>query len=262
MENANSTTKPIRVLIVDDEEEARNLLERLMYRLPDVEVIGKASSADEALDMVINCLPDLVFLDVQMPEKNGFQLVDYFKKYLLNTRVVFVTAHAEFAINAMKISAFDYLLKPVLISQLTDTILRFKAERRLVESDRKPSFLSEKSSRPCKIKFNTRTGYILVSPEEIMYCEADVNYTTIYLGKDNREIVTINLGRMEEILAPYSFYRISRSILINPAYLSKADRQKKKCLLVKADERVFLDIPPNHIRELEKLLDSSNEPLS
>jgi two-component system, LytTR family, response regulator len=259
MENQNSKAKGIRVLIVDDEEEARNLLERLLYRIPDIEVIGKAASTDEALDMAINCLPDLVFLDVQMPEKNGFHLVDYFKKYLLNTRVVFVTAHAEFAIDAMKVSAFDYLLKPVLMNQLLETVLRFKAERLQVFNLNKTVQTSEKINHPCKIKFNTRTGYILLSPAEIMYCEADVNYTNIYLGKDNREIVTVNLGRMEEILAPYSFYRISRSVLINQAYLSKADRQKKKCLLVKANERVQLDIPPNHIRELEKLLDSSKD---
>jgi two-component system, LytTR family, response regulator len=262
MENDHSPAKLIRALIVDDEEEARNLLERLLHRLPDVEVVGKAASADEALHMVINCLPDLVFLDVQMPEKNGFQLVDYFKKYLLTTRVIFVTAHAEFAINAMKVSAFDYLLKPVLMSQLTETILRFKAERLQAFNERKTDRQPEKNNRPCKIKFNTRTGYILVSPSEIMYCEADVNYTSIYFGKDNKEIVTINLGRMEEILAPYSFYRISRSVLINHLYLSKADRQKKKCLLVKSDERITLDIPPNHIRELEKLLDSEEDSLS
>lgn len=257
MDNENNNLKTIRALIVDDEEEARNLLERLLQRIPGITVIGKAASADEALESVINCLPDLVFLDVNMPEKNGFQLVDYFKKYLLNTTVVFVTAHAEFAIDAMKVSAFDYLLKPVLMSQLTDTILRFKAEKLLILNAHNAERLSEKTSHFCKIKFNTRTGYILVSPADIMYCEAEVNYTNIYFGKDNREIVTVNLGRMEEILAPYSFYRISRSVLINQLYLSKADRQKKKCLLVKDNERVQLDIPPNHIRELEKLLDSS-----
>lgn len=261
MEKDKIPSRLIHVLIVDDEEEARNLLERLLLRIPDVEVIGKASSADEAFNMVINCLPDLVFLDVQMPEKNGFQLVDYLKKYMLNTTVVFVTAHAEFAINALKASVFDYLLKPVLMSQLTETILRFKAERLLVMNGKNTERLKDKSDKPCKIKFNTRTGYILVSPSEIMYCEADVNYTTLYFGKENREIITVNLGRVEEILVPYSFYRISRSILINQVYLSKADRQKKKCMLVKSDERVFLDIPPNHIRELEKLLDGSEDSL-
>jgi len=152
----NSSARIIKALIVDDEEEARNLLERLLYRIPGIEVIGKASSADNALEMVINCLPDLVFLDVQMPEKNGFELVDYFKKYLLNTRVIFVTAHAEFAINALKVSAFDYLLKPVLINQLTETIQRYKVERMHESKDRKVDMLLELANKPCKLKFNTR----------------------------------------------------------------------------------------------------------
>lgn len=255
MQDNDLNPRSIKVLIVDDEEEARNLLERLLSRIPDICVSGKAASADEALEMMICTSPDLVFLDIHMPEKNGFQLVDYFKKLMLSTKVVFVTAHAEFAINAMKVAAFDYLLKPVLMEQLTETILRFKAERLQTANERKGERLIQRESRPCKIKFNTRTGYILVSPEEVLFCEADVNYTHIYLGKDNKETITVNLGRVEEIFAPYSFYRISRSILINRQYLSKADRQKKQCLLVKDGERVTLEIPPNHIRELERLLD-------
>jgi len=259
MEKDKFHNRPIHALIVDDEEEARNLLERLLNRISGIEVTGKASSADEALDMIIRCVPDIVFLDVQMPEKSGFQMVDYLKKYMLNTKVVFVTAHAEFAINAMKVSAFDYLLKPVMMEQLNETILRFKAERRHAENERITDQSHYSAGKPCKIKFNTRTGYILISPPEVMYCEADVNYTNIYFGKGNREIVTVNLGRVEEILAPYSFYRISRSVLINQQYLSKADRQKKQCLLVKDGERITLDIPPNQIRELEKLLDGGLE---
>jgi DNA-binding LytR/AlgR family response regulator len=258
METTTTRSKAIRVLIVDDEEEARNLLERLILRIPDLEVIGKAASADEALEMAIDALPDLVFLDINMPEKDGFQLVDYFKKYMVSTRVVFVTAHAQFAINAVKVSAFDYLLKPVLMDQLKETILRYKAEKHHSDNDVKIEQMIAKSGHPSKIKFNTRTGYILVSPLDILYCEADVNYTNIYFGSENHEIVTVNLGRVEEILAPYFFYRISRSILINRLYLTKADRQKKKCLLVKAEEKIILDIPPNRIRELEKMLEAED----
>jgi two-component system, LytTR family, response regulator len=259
MEKDRMFTQPIRALIVDDEEGARDIMEHLLLRIPDIEVIGKASSTDEALDMVICCKPDLVFLDVQMPEKNGFQLVDYLHKYLLNTHVIFVTAHAEFAINALKVSAFDYLLKPVLISELQETILRFKATRQKTKSVSNLVSSPEKPVHHCKMKFNTRTGYILVDPQEIMYCEADVNYTTLYFGKDNREVVTVNLGKIEELLFPHSFYRISRSILVNQRYLSKADRQKKQCVLEKGDELIVLEISPNHIRELEKYLDNQSQ---
>jgi len=257
MTTSNSNDIITKVLIVDDEERAQVLLERLLNRIPDIEVCGKASSVDEALEIIANNEPNLIFLDVQMPEKNGFQLVDYFKKFSMNIKVIFVTAHAEFAIDALKVSAFDYLLKPVMMDQLRETMLRYKAEKRLISQQKKVDKLLEIIDKPGKIKFNTRTGYILVTPGEIMYCEADVNYTNIYFGRENKEIVTINLGRIEGLLTPYSFYRISRSILINTSFLKKADRQKKKCLLVKADEKVLLDIPPNHIRELEKLIDNS-----
>jgi DNA-binding LytR/AlgR family response regulator len=255
MTSDNQAQRTIRALIVDDEEGARDMMEHLLKRIPDVELAGKAASADEAVEMVIRCSPDLVFLDVQMPEKNGFQVVDYLQKYHINTHVVFVTAYAEFAINAMKVAAFDYLLKPVIMSELQDTILRYRATRYKEDSLSNHEPLPVQTSRLCKLKFNTRTGYILVTPSEIMYCEADVNYTTLYFAKDKRELITINLGKIEEILVHHSFYRISRSILINQQYLTKADRLKKQCILEKADERIVLDISPAHIREFEKYLD-------
>jgi two-component system, LytTR family, response regulator len=256
VQNEIPVARPIRALIVDDEEGAREIMARLLVRCPGVEVAGKAASADEALEMVISCRPDLVFLDVQMPEKDGFQLVEYLQKYMINTTVIFVTAHAEFAINAMKISAFDYLLKPVMMQELQETILRFRALKQNPVSSALAGASPERPSAHCKIKFNTRSGYILVSPVDIMYCEADVNYTTLYLGKNRREVITLNLGKIEEILSPHSFYRISRSILINRQYLSKADRQKKQCILEKGEEHIILEISPNHIRDLEKFLDS------
>lgn len=256
MDKDRISGRTIRALIVDDEQGAREIMEHLLNRIPDVDVVGKASSADEAMEMVVNHNPDLVFLDVQMPEKNGFQLVDYLQKYLPDIRVIFVTAHAEFAINAMKVAAFDYLLKPVLMTELNETILRFKATRmKAAAVAGNDLHAGTQNPHPARIKFNTRTGYILISPEEIMYCEADVNYTTLHFGRDNREVITLNLGKVEELLSYYSFYRISRSILINQIFLSKADRQKKHCVLVKDNEKVCLEISPNHIRELEKYLD-------
>lgn len=255
MEKDKIASRPIRALIVDDEEGARDIMEHLLHRIPDIEVVGKASSADEAIEMVLACSPDLVFLDVQMPEKNGFQMLDYLQKYLVSTHVIFVTAHAEFAINAMKVAAFDYLLKPVIMAELQESVLRYRATKFKEASMAGQDISPVKNGRQCKLKFNTRTGYILVAPQEIMYCEADVNYTTLYFGKEHREVITVNLGKIEEILSNFSFYRINRSMLINQQYLSKADRQKKQCTLEKGEERIVLEISPTHIRELEKYLD-------
>jgi two-component system, LytTR family, response regulator len=255
MENNGKTPGILRALIVDDEEGARNIMDHLLQRIPGIEVIGKVASVDEAAALMTVAVPDLVFLDVQMPEKDGFQLVDYLQKYFVSTHVIFVTAHAEYAINAMKVAAFDYLLKPVMMSELQETILRYKATKYRDSVLAHNETFPDKGAAPVKLKFNTRTGYILISPEEIMYCEADVNYTSVYFGKNQREVITVNLGKVEEMLASYPFYRISRSVLINQHFLSSADRQKKQCVLAKGDERITLEMSPSHLRELEKYLD-------
>jgi DNA-binding LytR/AlgR family response regulator len=246
--------KKISVIIVDDEEEAQHVLEHQLMRLSNIEVVGKASDGSEALEMIINMSPDIVFLDVQMPGKDGFKLVEELRKFLVKTTVIFVTAHSEYAINALKVAAFDYLLKPVLFDELKETMYRYKSEKRIANVEDKIDQLAATINKTSKLKFNTRTGYIVLDPHEIIYCEADVNYTYLHLGKTKKEIVTLNIGKIEQILTQYNFYRISRSVLINLIYLIKADRKSKTCQLVKESESFQFHIPPNHIRELEKLM--------
>jgi DNA-binding LytR/AlgR family response regulator len=246
---------PTRILIVDDEEEARNILERQLLRFSDIQVVGKAACSDEALEMIIQTQPDIVFLDIQMPGKDGFSLVQEMKKYLVRTTVIFVTAHAEYAISALKVAAFDYLLKPVIFDELKETLLRYKNEKRLENNEKKIDQLLELIHREGKLKFNTRTGYILIAPDDITYCEADVNYSTLVLGSDRKEVITINLGKLEEMLSGHNFHRISRSVLINTRFLSKVDRKSHVCILIRDTSTYKLHIPPNHIRDLEELLD-------
>lgn len=244
----------LKALIVDDEEEARDILERLLTRAGGVEILGKASGVDEALDMIIQKDPDIVFLDVQMPEKDGFQLVSELKKFNIQTTVIFVTAHIDYAINALKVAAFDYLLKPVVFDELKEALMRFRCEQKQNAYLKKVDVLVDMVNTREKICFNTRTGYIYILPDEIIYCESDVNYTEIHLSKERKEVVTVNLGKMEEILEGNKFHRISRSHLINTDFLAKADRKTKTCELYKNDERFVIPAPPNQIRILENLI--------
>jgi two-component system LytT family response regulator len=220
----------------------------------NIEILGKASNVDEALELILNLSPDIVFLDIQMPEKNGFELVKSLKKYNLCPSVIFVTAHNEYAINAVKMAAFDYLLKPVVFDELKEAIFRFKSERKRKTEERKIETLLETLGKKDKICFNTRTGYIYISSNEIVFCQADVNYTDIHFSHDRKEVVTINIGKVEELLKQSHFFRISRSHLINTEYLVKADRKSKTCELIK-DGKAFT-IPASHkqIRELEQLI--------
>ena len=244
----------LNVIIVDDEEEARDILTRQLHRVGNLEISGKASGVDEALEMIISLSPDIVFLDIQMPEKDGFELVKSLKKYNLHPSIIFVTAHNEYAINAVKVAAFDYLLKPVVFDELKEAIFRFKSERKIKEEERKIEALLETLGHKDKICFNTRTGYIYISPKEIVFCQADVNYTDIHLSRDRKEVVTVNIGKVEELLKQTNFFRISRSHLINTDYLVKADRKTKTCEMYKDGEKFTIPASNKQIRELEQLI--------
>ncbi len=244
----------ISCFLVDDEEDARKLLSRLLHRIPMVQVKGEAGSVDEALPLIISTRPDLLFLDVQMPEKNGFVLLESLKNLTVKPVVIFVTAHIEYAIHALKAAAFDYLLKPVSFDELAAALNRYRAEKWHDDYQNKIDLLLNTLSKPDKKSFNTRTGYIFIDPAEVIFCEADTNYTSLYMGKDRKEIVTVNLGKVEEMFLSHQFLRISRSHLINLRYLSKADRKARTCELFCNGEKIIIPVPPNQIKMMENLL--------
>jgi len=244
----------ITAVIVDDEEDARNILERQLLRLGGIDISGKASNVDEALDMIIKLTPDIVFLDVQMPKKDGFELVKDLKKFNLKTTIIFVTAHNEYAINAVKVSAFDYLLKPIVFDELKEAVMRFRCEQKNGLNEQKVDALLDIINKQEKICFNTRTGYIYISIDEIVFCQADVNYTEIHFSHERKEIVTVNIGKVEELIGQSKFFRISRSHIINTDYLVKADRKSKSCELFKDGERFNIPAPIKQIRLLENLI--------
>ena len=122
----NSFEKPLRLVIVDDSPEALDLLENLLCDIKYVEITGRALNASEAKKLILRSNPDLILLDIQMPEKSGFDLIKELKELSIDINVIFITAHNEYAIKAIKAAAFDYLLKPVDQSELLESIQRFK----------------------------------------------------------------------------------------------------------------------------------------
>jgi two-component system LytT family response regulator len=250
MENA----KILRALIVDDEEEARNLLERQLLRLENLEVAGKAAGADEALEMVARYQPDIVFVDVQMPNKDGFWLVRELKNLRTGPTVIFVTAYSEYAMHAIKVAAFDYLLKPVNFDELKATMARYRVEVRDNHFIEKVEKLLGHLDEGEHVTFRTRTSYVVIPLNEIVYCEADVNYTTLFMDKNYKEVVTINIGRMEQILNRPNFYRLGRSHIINLNYLNRIDNRSRTCQLLKNGERYAIKVPHKNLKELLEVL--------
>jgi DNA-binding LytR/AlgR family response regulator len=243
----------ISVLIVDDEPEARDLLAMLLERFDGVELSGKAENVDQALRIVKEKEPDLILLDIQMPVKSGFELVGKLHELGKDQGYIFVTAYDEYAIDAIRASAFDYLLKPVNPADLENAIHRYRnAWEQKILKERIEQLLGSLGVGR-KLKLNTRSGFMVIDPADIVCCTADGNYTKIYLENDRQEVISSNLGTLERMLEGDGFFRISRSGLINFKYLVHVDNRKGICRM-EGDSVVELKVARNRLGKLEQLL--------
>ena len=242
-------------LIIDDEQDAREVLANLLKKFPEIELIPDAKSVDEGIIRFLDYKPDIVFLDVQMPEKDGFVFIDKLQDNLMNTTIIFVTAYHKYAIDAIKHSAFDYLLKPINQKELKATLDRYWKVNNKNNLQADIQQLLNKLYINKRIKLNTRSGFELIKPEDILYVEADGRYTKIYCVLGKSTLSTLNLKKMEEILREYTYFvQINRSCFININYLSEFNRKNKMCLLF-ADSKMYkLPVSRDRIKNFERFL--------
>jgi two-component system LytT family response regulator len=246
-------TEPIiSILIVDDEPEARDLLTMILDRIEGVLVIGTAESVNEAYQKTLSLKPGLILLDIQMPGKDGFELVRMINELQMDSGFVFVTAYDKYAIRAIRASAFDYLLKPVDPDELEMVIDRFREEYHRNNIHSRITELLTNLGKSKRIKVNTRTGFIIIDTDEILYCKAAGNYTEVYLVSGRKEIVTSNLGNFMDQVMEENFFRISRSVLINLSYLTQVDNKKGTCT-IKCNTAIVLRIARSRRMQLNKL---------
>lgn len=219
----------IYAMLVDDEQEAIDYLSILLEEnCPQVELVATATNSTDALIKIYRFHPELVFMDIKIDDKDGFDIVEEMKSQNHVPHVIFVTAYDHYAIDAFRANATDYLLKPVEIVELCRAVEKYAEIReKYIDFQQFRKLVGTASS---KIRFNTRTGYILVNPEDIVYCQSDGNYTELFLNDDTRKLVTYNLRNMA-LKLPESFKRISRFHVINEKYLSEVDKSKHQCFL-------------------------------
>jgi len=245
------TPPRIKTIIIDDEEEGRDVMAHLLSSNPSVEIVATADNAETGIDLIAANKPDLVFLDIQMPRKTGFDVVHELLNLNLHPAIVFVTAFDQFAIQAFKVSAFDFLLKPVDPDELSKTIRRYVAYGSQHEFNARVNHLLNYIQSPDRIRLNTRTGFILIDPKEIVYIHAEGNYSEVFSGNNSVEVVTNNIGSLAELLPDEGFFRTNRSFLINLHYLSKFSRITRTCELIRNQEKFTVPISHEQIRVLE-----------
>ncbi len=239
----------LNALIVDDEENARMLLYKLLEETLFFEEIKSADSVDKAFTELNSFEPDIIFLDIKMPGKDGFtfiqELPESYKKY----KIVFVTAYDQYAIKAIKNQAFDYLLKPMNRKELKQCLTRY-IERKQEDTAVKQVKVADQTGRITRIRVNTRTGTLFINPADILFCKAEGNYTTVFTGKKHY-LCSMNLGKVTDLLPGNGFLRVGRSHVINYEHITMLDRKECTILLSRDGESVKVKIPRQHLKDLD-----------
>lgn len=205
----------LNAIIVEDEETSRDILKNYLKKYClNVTVLGEASNVEEGLLLIRNNELDLVFLDVEMPYGNAFDLLD--KVGNINFETIFVTAYNHYAIEALNAHASYYLMKPISIDELikaVDYVVEIKQKENALEDE----LLVPKTSQTLsgKITIPQLDGFEVLKTSEILYCKADDNYTEIYLESNKRKIVSKTLKYFEEALSESGFSRVHKSYLVN-----------------------------------------------
>jgi two-component system LytT family response regulator len=231
----------IRAVIIDDEKLARDVIfNYLTEYCPDVEVVAQASSVKSALSAIQKTTPDLVFLDIEMPDGTGFDLLNKFEK--IDFKIIFVTAYSEYAIKAFRFSAIDYLLKPVKIDELIDAVARVRsAGTPGISAEIISSLLNNlRSSSPKQSTLiipNIR-GFEVLRVSDIIMCQADGYCTNFHLSGNRKVVSSKNLKHFDGLLEDQNFLRVHHSYLVNLDHVTGYTRQGE--ILLSEGMKAFL----------------------
>lgn len=214
----------IKSIIIDDEPNCITALQNdIKMFCPEVTVMAGCHSAKEGMLCIKRNIPDLVFLDVEMPWMNGFEMLEILDKEI-NFQIIFTTAYDQFAAKAFRVSAVDYLLKPIDSNDLINAIAKVKKALYDKEGHQKISNLLQNTKAPAeqqRIAIPNREGYEFVPINEIIYCKANGAYTDIILLNNKKLLLSKSLGETEDLLPAEIFERIHHSLIVNTLHINQ-----------------------------------------
>ncbi len=216
----------LRALIIDDEANSRDALQgKLDLFCPEIEVVGQAENIEQALETCENVNPDILFLDINLSGEDGFQLLERLKDVTQRMpEVIFITAHDEYAIKAIKFSAADYLLKPIDPEELVKAVRKVEAKKDIDPAPKLNTLIEnirQASDSPKKIVIPSSDGLHVLKISDIYRCESSSNYTQFYLTTGKMMLASKTLKEFDGMLTDYNFERIHKSHLINMNYVKR-----------------------------------------
>ena len=248
----------IRVVLVDDEPQScKSLAIKLKDIAEDIEIAGSFHHPDKAITGIMKIKPSVVFLDIEMPGMNGFQMLEKMEEF--DFEVIFVTAYDEYTLNALRISALDYLLKPVDTEDLKNALTRIRKKISMRENSSHTKeqlellgdTLKERHA-PKRLALATLQGIVFLKINEIIRVEALSNYSTFFLINKQKIMVSKTLKEFEPILTMQNFFRINRSCIVNTDYIVKYKNEDGG--VVELQDGSEIGVGPHRKNELIELL--------
>ncbi len=226
----------MKAIIIDDERLARQELRNLLAAYPEIQIVGEAANAEQAIKSIEQLNPDVIFLDIQMPGKNGFELLEEISGV---PEVVFVTAFDEYAIRAFEVNALDYLLKPIQPSRLAETVKKILNKESIEKSETIPPTYLLTDKDQVFVKDGDKCWFVKLS--NVRMLESEGNYVRVHFDK-NRPLILRSLNNLEERLDPKIFFRASRKFIINLKWVEGIENWFSGGLMVtlKGGEKVEL----------------------
>lgn len=218
----------IRSAIIDDEQHNIENLQTILNKwCKDVNVVAVGTSVEEGIEILNTHQPELLFLDIQLHDKSGFEILNSLKK--IDFEIIFVTAYDQYGIQAIKFSALDYLLKPINIIELQQAVIKAKekiaSKKNNLNLKNLLDYINNDRTKSQKIALPTLQHTYYVKVDEIIRCEASNNYTTFYLKNSSPIMVSKALKEFVELLAPYNFKRSHQSHLVNLDYVKSLKKE-------------------------------------
>ena len=241
-------SQKIRSMIVEDEPEALDLLAGLLEATGEATVVASTTNPFEAIDLLLLHTPDILFLDIKMPGMSGFDIINEMNRLTaLTPRVVFTTAHDEYAIKAFDCAAFDYLLKPIDPDRLAETLRRHSSQANGGKNDqlRQQSFLNNEKI----LIFRGVTGVTFIDTDDVVYITADGNYSSFHFISGRVETVTALIGNIEAQLGK-QYFRTGRSCIVNTSYLARIDMKQMSCVFIRGEKEYRCEISRDKVKML------------
>jgi two-component system, LytTR family, response regulator len=246
-----------KAIIIDDEPRARKLLAGMIQdTASDIEIVAETEDLPNGIKAIRKLKPDLIFLDIEMPGHSGMELLDFFNEDEINFDIIFTTAYNNYAIQAFKFSAIDYLLKPIELSELSGAIDRFRKKESRENKHSEYASLRENLKPESKSKIAVPTGNAIkfIEPDKILFLKGEGSYTEINFTDNTKLIVSRTLKNFEEFITRENkFFRCHKSYIVNIGFIKEYVKSDGGYLVMNNDQQI--SISPDKVDEFLRMSD-------